>query len=391
MSIFSKIKHAFQHIGHDIAKVGKGIAHAAESVGKTLVHDVEAVAKQTLAMTNDLIHLRIQKALHDAVGVGEATFKGLRDLNTAGFDLAEQSLKDAHLSKGLDKALNKVDKARGFVNDIEDRTVKSIGDSVNGVTDGSIAAAKAAAHGHLGAAFSNLASAGANALQVASDLTPEGLAASAAVATLQKTHLGGTVVDSMVEGALTGGRSGIKDAVKFAAKEGAKAEVSVQVQNQLDKVSNGNGAMLLGAAAAGAGAAADFHASRKGRHAAQPEAPYTGTQHYTVAPENEGTGRKGKKKHEAEVDSSQGNGKTGNGNNATQPNTANPDMQDAILQLQLAQQQSVHQRMMNSLKSSNDDDDEDEDDVTSKAPITAQQGPGSSSGTTGTPSNRKAA
>ncbi|KHK49858.1 hypothetical protein PI87_24200 [Ralstonia sp. A12] len=380
MSIFSHIKHAFQHLGHDIAKIGKGVAHAAESVGKTLVHDVEAVAKQTLAMTNDLIHMRIQKALHDAVGVGEATFKGLRDLNKAGFDLAEKSLENAHLNKGLDKALNKVDKARDFVKDIEDRTVRSIGDSVNGVTDGSIAAAKAAAHGHVGAAFSNLASAGASALQMASDLTPEGLAANAAVATLQKTHLGGTVVDSMVEGALTGGRGGLKEAAKFAAK----AEVSVQVQNQLDKVSNGT--LLLGAAAAGAGAAEDFHASRKGRHAAPPEAPSTATQHYTVEGEHDDAGRKGKKKHDAEGDSSHGNGNT-----ATQPNSANPDLQNALLQLQLAQQQSVHQRMLSSIKSSDDDDDDDDDDVTSKAPISAPQGSASSGVSISTSSNKKAA
>ncbi|CAJ0772233.1 hypothetical protein [Ralstonia chuxiongensis] len=379
MSIFSKIKHAFQHLGNDIAKVGKGIAHAAESVGKNLAHDVEAVAKQTAALTNDLVHLRIQKALHDAVGVGEATFKGMRDLNTAAFDVAEKSLENAHLSKGLDKALSKVDKARGFVNDIADRTVKGIGDSVNGFADSSIAAAKAAAHGHFGEALGDIGSAAGNAAQLASDLTPEGLAASAAVATLQKTHLGGTVVDSVVEGALTGGRSGLKDAVKLAAKEGTKAEAGVQAQNLFDKVSgsgNGTGGMLLGAAAAGAGVAGDFHASRKTRHATQPEAHYVGTQHQAVADGHEDASRKGKKKHEAEVDSSNGNG---NGSNKAQPNGADPTGQDALLQLQLPQQQSAHQRMLNAIKSNgNDDDDDDGDDVTSKAPVSAPQSSGSS-------------
>ena len=388
MSIFSKIKHAFQHLGDDIAKVGKGIAHAAESVGKNLVHDVEAVAKQTAAMTNDLVHLRIQKALHDAVGVGEATFKGMRDLNTAAFDVAEKSLENAHLSKGLDKALSKVDKARGFVNDIADRTVKSIGDSVNGFADSSIAAAKAAAHGRFGEALGDIGSAAGNAAQLASDLTPEGLAASAAVATLQKTHLGGTVVDSVVEGALTGGRSGLKDAVKFAAKEGAKAEAGVQAQNLFNKVSgqgsgNGTGGMLLGAAAAGAGVAGDFHASRKTRHATAAEPHHTGTQHQPEAGGHEDASRKGKKKHEAEVDSSNGNGngngngsgtgKTGNGNNA------DPTGQDAALELQLLQQQSAHQSMLNGIKSNtNDDDDDDGDDVTSNAPAAAPQSSGSS-------------
>jgi hypothetical protein len=379
MSIFSKIKHAFQHLGNDIAKVGKGIAHAAESVGKNLAHDVEAVAKQTAALTNDLVHLRIQKALHDAVGVGEATFKGMRDLNTAAFDVAEKSLENAHLSKGLDKALSKVDKARGFVNDIADRTVKGIGDSVNGFADSSIAAGKAAAHGHFGEALGDIGSAAGNAAQLASDLTPEGLAASAAVATLQKTHLGGTVVDSVVEGALTGGRSGLKDAVKLAAKEGTKAEAGVQAQNLFDKVSgsgNGTGGMLLGAAAAGAGVAGDFHASRKTRHATQPEAHYAGTQHQAVADGHEDARRKGKKKHEAEVDSSNGNG---NGSNKAQPNGADPTGQDALLELQLLQQQSAHQRMLNAIKSNgNDDDDDDGDDVTSKAPVSAPQSSGSS-------------
>ncbi len=396
MSIFSKIKHAFQHIGEDIAKVGKGIVHAAESVGKTLVHDVEAVAKQTAALTNDLVHLRLQKALHDAVNVGEATFKGMRDLNTAAFDVAEKSLENAHLSKGLDKALSKVDKARGFVNDIADRTVKGIGDSVNGFADNSIAAAKAAAHGHIGEALGDLGQAAGNAAQLASDLTPEGLAASAAVATLQKTHLGGTVVDSVVEGALTGGRSGIKDAVKLAAKEGAKAEVGVQAQNAFDKVASsgdGKGAMLLGTAAAGADIAADFHASRKTRHTSQPEAHHTTDRHSAPTGEHDGANRKGKKKHEAEVDSSNGNGngnstgKTGNGNNA-----ADPTGQDALLELQLLQQQSAHQRMLSAIKSNgNDDDDDDGDDVTSKAPISAPQSSGSGQASAGTSTHKKAA
>ena len=396
MSIFSKIKHAFQHIGEDIAKVGKGFVHAAESVGKTLVHDVEAVAKQTAALTNDLVHLRLQKALHDAVGVGETAFKGLRDLNTAAFDVAEKSLENAHLSKGLDKALSKVDKARGFVNDIADRTVKGIGDSVNGFADSSIAAAKAAAHGHLGEALGDIGQAAGNAAQLASDLTPEGLAASAAVATLQKTHLGGTVVDSVVEGALTGGRSGIKDAVKLAAKEGAKAEIGVQAQNAFDKVAgsgDGKGAMLLGAAAAGADVAADFHASRKSRHAAQPEAHHATERHPATTGEHDDASRKGKKKHEAEVDSSNGNGngnstgKTGNGNNA-----ADPTGQDALLELQLLQQQSAHQRMLNAIKSNgNDDDDDDGDDVTSKAPISAPQSSGSGQASAGASTHKKAA
>ena len=398
MSIFSKIKHAFQHIGEDIAKVGKGFVHAAESVGKTLVHDVEAVAKQTAALTNDLVHLRIQKALHDAVGVGEATFKGMRDLNTAAFDVAEKSLENAHLSKGLDKALSKVDKARGFVNDIADRTVKGIGDSVNGVADSSIAAAKAAAHGHFGEALGDIGSAAGNAAQLASDLTPEGLAASAATAVLQKTHLGGAVVDSVVEGALTGGRSGIKDAVKLAAKEGAKAEVGVQAQNLFDKAggNSGKGAMLLDAAATGAGLAGDLHASRKTRHASQPEAHYATAQHPAYTGEHDGAGRKGKKKHEAEVDSSNGNGngtgKTGNGNNAAQPNGADPSGQDALLELQLLQQQSAQQRMLNAIKSNgSDDDDDDGDDVTSKAPISAPQSSGSSQVSASTSTHKKAA
>ncbi|WP_426400605.1 hypothetical protein ACN9M1_21405 [Ralstonia sp. R-29] len=398
MSIFSKIKHAFQHIGEDIAKVGKGFVHAAESVGKTLVHDVEAVAKQTAALTNDLVHLRLQKALHDAVGVGETAFKGMRDLNTAAFDVAEKSLENAHLSKGLDKALSKVDKARGFVNDIADRTVKGIGDSVNGVADSSIAAAKAAAHGHFGEALGDIGSAAGNAAQLASDLTPEGLAASAAAATLQKTHLGGAVVDSVVEGALTGGRSGIKDAVKLAAKEGAKAEVGVQAQNLFDKAAssgNGKGAMLLDAAATGAGLAGDLHASRKTRHASQPEAHYATEQHPAHTSEQDGAGRKGKKKHEAEVDSSNGNGnstgKTGNGNNA-QPNGADPTGQDALLELQLLQQQSAQQRTLAAIKSNgNDDDDDDGDDVTSKAPISAPQSSGSSQVSASASTHKKAA
>lgn len=409
MSIFSHIKHAFQHLGHDIASIGKGIAHAAESVGKTLVHDVEAVAKQTVALTNDLVHMRLQQALHDYVKLGSTALKGMVDVGSAAGDVAVKGLENAHLSKGLDKALHKVDQARGFVKDVTDRTIDSVGNAATGMYDGVIAAGKDVAHGHVGSALGHLGGAAGSAVELATDLTPEGLAATAASQVLQKTHLGGAVVDSVVEGALSRGRDGVSAIVKTAAKEGAKTAGGIEVNKLLDKAADGNGSTALGYGAAGLSVAADLHASRSARRQTS-EAPAAYTpQHYTVHDDHpDAPGRKGKKHHhDAEVDSNQNNGKTGqnnNGNNATvngtqqQPGAnGNANVNDQILQLQLAQQQSTQQKMMNSLKASTDDDDEDGDDVTSKASAAAPQASPSSSASGSTSvsshvsSNKKAA
>lgn len=362
MSIFSKIGHAIKSIGHDIAKVGKGFAHAVEGVGKHLVHDVEAVAKQTLNMTNDLIHGRIQKALHDAVNVGEVAFKGLRDLNTAVLDIGTETLKNAHLSKSLDKALAKVDKARNFVDDITDRTVHSIGDSVNGVTDGTIGAAKAAAKGHLGKALTEFTSAGASALNLAANLTPEGLAATAAVATLQKTHLGGPVVDSVVEGALTGGRKSLTSALAKATKEGVKAEVGQKVGEKLQAVSdNGTGMVALAAleGAAGATGSGGSGRSRRGGAHENGHAPASYTHAQTRPASDEPPNRRADgRKHDVEVDSGQNNGTNrSNGQNGAGAQ-AYGDVQAELAMMQWQARQNARMQMLAALSKTGDDDDE---------------------------------
>lgn len=184
------------------------------------------------------------------------------DLNIVVFDVVEKLLENVYLSKGLDKVLSKVDKVWGFVNDIVDCMVKSIGDSVNGFVDSIIVVGKVVVYGYFGEVLGDIGFVVGNVVQLVLDLMLEGLVVSVVVVILQKIYLGGMVVDLVVEGVFMGGCSGLKDVVKFVVKEGIKVEVGVQVQNLFDKVSgngNGNGDMLFGVVVVGVGVVGDFY------------------------------------------------------------------------------------------------------------------------------------
>lgn len=351
MGLFSHIKHAFEHVGHDIAhaakevghgletagkdiaKVGEGVVKGVEQVGKTIVKDAEHVAQHTLDAADDLIHGHLQKALHQAmeatqdlaktaydagtageqatvdslahmhlskkmdkamgkaetgmqkIGEGIKTGVGMvgeqlgKDARTVGKDLAKtggdlihgrwqqalddtvktaqdgfntaydagtalghatvDSLANMHLSKGMDKAMGKVEKGYDTLGKDVKSSVDQVGAQVVNGTESAIKdtvqAGKDAVHGHWGAAMGDLGKAGMDAAEVASDLTPEGAMAAVGTQMLVNAHIGSQQLDAAIGGALHGN---VAQTVKGVVKNVSEMEVSNEAQDKLGSLAS---------------------------------------------------------------------------------------------------------------------------------------------------------
>lgn len=275
MSIFSKIKHGFEHLGDDIkhvakdvehgvenvgkdikqgvehldpfantkigegiehvfSKIGKGIKDGVEQVGKNLVKDAETVGKDLKKTGSDLVHGHFKDALHDAVNTGKDAFNGYYDAVTAVGHVAVDSLANMHLSKGMDKAMGKVEKGYdAFTNDIKS-SVDQVGSEVINGTVGAISstiqAGKDAVHGKWGAALGDLGKAGMDAVNVASDLTPEGAVAAIGTNVLINAHIGNAQLDAAIGGALHGN---VAQTVKGVVKNVGEMEAGNVAQKAL--------------------------------------------------------------------------------------------------------------------------------------------------------------
>ncbi|PMS22040.1 hypothetical protein C0Z18_05855 [Trinickia dabaoshanensis] len=317
MSIFSKIGHAFEHLGDDIkhvakdvehgvenigkdikqgvehldpfantkigegiehafAKIGKGIKDGVEEVGKGLAKDASTVVKDVKKTGHDLAHGHFKQAFHDAVDTGKDAFNGYYDAVTAVGHAAVDSLADMHLSKGMDKAMGKVEKGyNAFTNDIKssvDQVGSEVVEGTVGAISSTIQAGKDAVHGKWGAALDKLGEAGMDTLSVASDLTPEGAMAAVGTNALINAHIGNAQLDTVIGGALHGN---VAETAKGIAKGVGEMEAGNVAQKALGGVeskimSTGGGsdssivaASVLGAAAGGAGG---FSFGRKGSH-----------------------------------------------------------------------------------------------------------------------------
>ncbi|SDI39490.1 hypothetical protein SAMN05216466_12218 [Paraburkholderia phenazinium] len=249
------IKHAFEHLGHDIgdvakdvgkgletagkdiAKVGKGIAEGVETVGKTLGKDALDTAEATLQSADALIHGHLQQALNKALQAGDDVVKTGSDLGSAGTEATLDSLGDMHLSKKLDNAVGKVNKAfNGVRNDVTksvDQVASQVVSGTEGAIKGTVDAVNDAAHGKWGAAAGALGGATMDALNVASDLTPEGAAAAIGTQALMNAHIGNAQIDSAIGGALHGN---VTQMAKGVVKNVAETEVGDKVQQGLSDV-----------------------------------------------------------------------------------------------------------------------------------------------------------
>ena len=257
MSIFSKIKHGFEDLGHDIGKaakdvgkgletagkdiekVGKGIGEGIEMVGKTLAKDALNTAEATLQSADALIHGHLQQALNKATEAGEDLWKTSYDMGTAGTQATVDSLAHMHLSKKMDRAMGKAGK--GF-NTFKSTVVKSVDQVTNevvndteGAVKGTVEATKDAVHGKWGAAAGALGNATMDALNVAADLTPEGAAASIGTQLLVNAHIGNEEIDSAIGGALHGN---VSQMAKGIVKNVSETEISDKAKEKLSEVAS---------------------------------------------------------------------------------------------------------------------------------------------------------
>lgn len=227
MSIFSKIKHALQHVGHDIEKAAKAVAHGVEHVAGAIENDIKKVLQDALAMTEALMQGNMKLAMQDLLKTGEDVGKTVTDVETATTEAALQGLQSLNLGKGFNKMVGAVEKGVDTVkNDVNkgiDSAAEGFVSSVEGVVSGTVNAAKDLAQGKFGAMMGDLATVGEDALEVASDLTPEGLAANVAASTLAAAHIGSAALDGAIAGAMHGGVGAvIKSVSEMEVGQGAQ-------------------------------------------------------------------------------------------------------------------------------------------------------------------------
>jgi hypothetical protein len=239
MSIFSKIKHAFQHIGHDIEKAAKSVAHGVEHVAQVLEKDFKKVLQDALAMTEALMQGNMKLAMQDLLKTADDVGKAATDAATASAEATLEGMQGLHLGKGFDKVLNSVEKGvetvKKDVNEGVDAAAQDLVSSVEGVVSGSVNAVKDLAHGNFKGMMNDLAQVGEDGLEAAADLTPEGLGATVAASTLAAAHIGSENLDNTIAAAMHGG-------VGKVIKSVSEMEVGQGAQKVGDKLLGGGSA-----------------------------------------------------------------------------------------------------------------------------------------------------
>ncbi|KVL13701.1 hypothetical protein WS95_04130 [Burkholderia sp. MSMB1826] len=183
-------------------------------------------------MTEALMVGNMKLAMQDLLKTADDVVKTATDVETSATLATLQGLQELHLGKGLDKALAGVEKGvKSVQNDVNkgvDAAVQDLVSSVEGVIAGSVNAVKDLAHGNFGAMMGDLTKVGEDALEVAADLTPEGLTATVAASTLAAAHIGSAALDNAIAGAMHGGIGQVVKAV-------GETEVSQHVQELAGK------------------------------------------------------------------------------------------------------------------------------------------------------------
>ena len=223
MSIFTKMKHAFQHFGHDIEKAAKSVAHGVEHVAKKLADDVMHVLQDTLDITDALMHGNMKLAMQDLAKLGSDLEKTAADAATGSAEVALKGLHGLHLGKGFDNLVADVEKGLDTVKDAvnkgTDAGLKDLVNSAEGLVEHSLGAVKELAHGNLKGMLGEMAHVGEDALNLAADLTPEGMGATIAASTLSALHIGNDQINGAIVSLAHGS---VGKVVKAAAETGAE-------------------------------------------------------------------------------------------------------------------------------------------------------------------------
>jgi hypothetical protein len=183
--------------------------HGVEHVAHSLENDLKKVFQDALAMTEALMQGNLKLAMQDLLKTAEDVGKTATDAATASAEATLEGLQGLHLGKGFDKVLNSVEKevetVKSDVNKGLDAAAEDLVSSVEGVVSGSVRALKDLAHGDLHGMMNDLAKVGEDAIQVAADLTPEGLGATVVASTLAAAHIGNAQLDETIAAAMHGG------------------------------------------------------------------------------------------------------------------------------------------------------------------------------------------
>jgi hypothetical protein len=264
-------------------KMADNTVNAVDKVGHSLANNTATLASDAGHLTKDVFTGHFDAAKHDlskgasdwghAVGdlgkdaatLAKTAVANAGEVGKCATDCAAAGLEGMHISKSVDrfaeKASHTIDKGIDTTVKITDQVADGVAKDLAGTVDGAVAMTKDVVSGHGGQALRDGLNTAVSAVSLACDLTPEGLAANAAIATMQTAHIGNAMVQDVV-GGLIGGPKGL---LKRAAETG----VGVGVNEALQKATNGHGgeALMLGGAALG------MMGSRHGGHG---ETPHTG-------------------------------------------------------------------------------------------------------------------
>lgn len=261
MHLSKKIDHAMGKAEHAFDKIGEGIKAGVGMVGKQLGKDVATVGKDIAKTGSDVIHGHWQQALDDTVKTAQDGFNTMNDVSTAAGHIAVDSLANMHLGKGMDHAMGKLEKGYNAVTDDIKKSVDQVGaqvvDGTESMIKDTVQAGKDAVHGNWGGALEHLGNAGMSAMNVASDLSPEGAIAAVGTQVLVNAHIGSQKLDEAIGGALHGN---FAQTAKGIAKNVGELEIGNAVQGKLGALEDKAGALASkvmpegGSGSGGAGA-----------------------------------------------------------------------------------------------------------------------------------------
>jgi hypothetical protein len=245
------MKHAFKDFGHDVEKAAKSVAHGVEHVAKKLAHDVMHVLQDTLDLTEALMQGNMKLAMQDLAKLGSDLEKTAADAATGSAEVALKGLGGLHLGKGFDHLVAEAEKGMETVKDAvnkgTDAGLKDLVNSAEGLVEHSLGAVKDLAHGDLKGMLGELSHVGEDALNLAADLTPEGMGTTIAASTLSALHVGNDQINGAIAGLAHGS---VGKVVKSAAETGVNvgANATAAAVNHVSPDAVMGGALLLTAA-----------------------------------------------------------------------------------------------------------------------------------------------
>ncbi len=244
MHLSKKIDRAMGKAEHAFDKIGEGVKTGVGMVGKQIGKDVATVGKDLAKTGKDVIHGHWQQALDDTVKTAQDGFNTMSDVSTAVGHAAVDSLANMHLGKGMDKAMGKVEKGYNAVTDDIKKSVDQVGAQVVNGTESmikdTVQAGKDAVHGNWGAALGDIGKAGMSAMDVASDLSPEGAIAAVGTQVLINAHVGSQKLDEAIGGAIHGN---FAQTAKGIAKNVGELEIGNAVQGKIGALEDKAGAL----------------------------------------------------------------------------------------------------------------------------------------------------